>query len=93
MKKSAYLKKGKERDLIDALGTKATLFVPCLEGEAVIFKPAEPGCTLCLSRPAVSPPKGVIYPQSETLFSFTFKKDPEDQRRTLVDLGRPDRGA
>jgi sulfhydrogenase subunit beta (sulfur reductase) len=86
MKKSAYLKKGKERDLIDALGTKANLFVPCLEGEAVIFKPAEPGCTLCLSRPAVSPPKGAIYPQSETLFSFTFKKDPEDQRRTLVDL-------
>jgi sulfhydrogenase subunit beta (sulfur reductase) len=86
MKKSAYLKKEKEKDLIDALGTKARLFLPCLEGEAVVFKPAAPGSTLCLSRPAVSPPKGVVYPQSETLFSFRFNKDPEDPRRTLVDL-------
>jgi sulfhydrogenase subunit beta (sulfur reductase) len=86
MKKSAFLKKGKEGDLIDALGKKASLFVPCLEGDTVIFKSAEPGCTLCFSRPAVSSPKGVIYPQSETLFSFRFRKDPQDQRRTLVDL-------
>jgi ferredoxin len=86
MKTSAYLRKGRERDLIDALATKATLFIPCLEGETVMFKPAKPGYTLCLSRPAVSPPKSAIYPQSETLFSFRFKKDPEDQRRTVVEL-------
>ncbi len=86
MKKSGYLKKQKEREFIAALGAKASVFAPCLEGETVVFKPAEPGCTLCLSRPAVSPPKSVIYPQSETLFSFRFKKDPEDPRRTLVDL-------
>ncbi len=86
MKKAGYLKKQKEKEFIAALGAKARVYAPCLEDEAVIFKPAEPDSTICLSRPAVSSPKGVIYPQSETLFSFKFKKDPEDARRTLVDL-------
>jgi len=86
MKKIGYLKKQKEKEFIGAIGAKARVYAPCLEGEAVLFKPAEPGSTICLSRPAVSPPKSVVYPQSETLFSFRLKKDPEDSRRTLVDL-------
>jgi len=86
MRKLGYLRKGKEKELIEALGKKATLFFPCLEGDTVLFKRATDGHTLYLARPAASPPKNIIYPQSETLVSFEFKKDPNDARRTLIDL-------
>ena len=86
MKKAGYLKKQKEKEFIAALGAKARVYAPCLEDEAVLFKPAEPDSAICFSRPAVSSPKSAIYPQSETLFSFRFKKDSEDPRRTLVEL-------
>lgn len=86
MKKTGYLKKEKEKEFLATLSAKARLFAPILSGETVLFKEAESDSLLCLARPAVSSAKSVIYPQSETLFSFRFKKDPEDAHRTLVNL-------
>ena len=41
---------------------------------------------VCLDRPAQGAPKGVIFPQSETLFTFTFDKDPDEPQKTRVSL-------
>ena len=56
-------------------------------------EPAEPppsrtdtGVSLCLDRPAQGAPKGIIFPQSETLFTFAFSKDPDEPQKTRVSL-------
>ena len=65
-------------------------------------KPAEPppsssdtGVSVSLDRPAHGAPKGVIFPQSETLFTFAFSKDPDEPQKTRVSLDaeRPQRDA
>lgn len=71
---------------IEALSKKAIVHVPCLEGDTVIFRPFSTERTLCFERPANVPPKPVIFPQSETLFSFKFNKDPENQQKVAVEL-------
>ena len=81
-----FLSKEKINNLIEALNKKFQVFVPVLEGEVVLFKPFDPGKTLCLSRPANLHPKAVIFPQSETLFKYNFQKDPEDSKKESVEL-------
>ena len=44
------------------------------------------GDAVCLDRPAHSAPKGVIYPQSETLFTFGFTAGPDAPQKTRVSL-------
>lgn len=81
-----FIPKEKWGAFIEGLSKKATLHVPCREGDTVVFRPFSPERTLCFERPANMPPKSVIFPQSETLFSFRFKKDPENPQRVTVEL-------
>ena len=86
MTEYGFLPKEKINTLIETLSKKFQVFVPIQEGDVVLFKLFEPEKTICLTRPANLPPKGVIFPQSDMLFRFNFQKDPEDPKKVSVEL-------
>lgn len=86
MADTGFIPKEKWGAFIEGLAAKSQVWVPCLEGHTVIFRPYSKDKNLCFERPANSPPKGVIFPQSDNLFSFTFKKDPENPQKVMVEL-------
>ena len=86
MADTGFVQKEKLHDFLNELSKDAVVYAPCLEGDTVIFKAFDSGRTLCLDRPANNPPKLAVFPQSETLFSFKYKKDAEDPRKMSVEL-------
>jgi len=86
MAKPGYLPKEKLNPLIEDLSKKFRVFVPCQDGDAVLFQPFDPKKTLSLERPANTPPKSVIFPQSDTLFKFNYRKDPDDPKKEAIEL-------
>ncbi|TFG90074.1 MAG: hydrogenase [Syntrophobacterales bacterium] len=86
MADTGFIPKEKWGAFIEGLASKAQVWVPCLEGDIVIFRPLGKDQTLCFERPANSPPKEVIFPQCDKLFSFTFNKDAENPQKVLVEL-------
>jgi sulfhydrogenase subunit beta (sulfur reductase) len=86
MADTGFVPKEKWKSFIEGLAKDAKVYVPCIEGETVVFQPFGHDKTLCFERPANSPPKPIIYPQSETLFQFVFKKDPEDPQKVSTEL-------
>jgi sulfhydrogenase subunit beta (sulfur reductase) len=86
MAETAFIPKEKWGAFIEGLSAKALVYVPCIEGDTVIFRPFSKDKTLCFERPANTPPKGVIFPQSDTLFSFEFLKDSESPQKVDIEL-------
>jgi len=86
MAKPGYLPKEKLNKLIEALNKKIRVFAPYPDGDTVLFQPYDPAKTICLTQPATIPPKAIIFPQTETLFTFNFQKDPEDPKKAPVEL-------
>ena len=87
MKREAgFIPKDGWNAFLASLAKRFNLYVPCREGETILFQPYHAESVICLDRPAASAPKGVIFPQSETLFSFELKKKAEDPRKVDVEL-------
>ena len=86
MADTGFIAKEKWGAFIESLSAKAQVYVPCLEGDTVVFRPFSKEKTLCFERPANTPPKSVIFPQSDTLFSFKFIKDPDNPQKVAVEL-------
>ena len=80
MADTGFLPNDKVASLLEALSRKQKVFVPIREAGVVRFMPYGPEATLCFERPANLPPKDIIFPQSDALFSFSYTKDPEDPR-------------
>jgi ferredoxin len=86
MTDTGFLPNDKIASLLEALSRKYEVFVSIQEAEVVRFKPYSSGATLCFERPANLPPKDVIFPQSDALFSFSYVKDPEDPKNVSIEL-------
>jgi sulfhydrogenase subunit beta (sulfur reductase) len=86
MADTGYLPKEKEKEFFAALSKDRLLYVPCVEGDTVLFRVYSPESEICFDRPANSPPKPIIYPQSETLFSFAFKKNADEPQKMSVEI-------
>jgi sulfhydrogenase subunit beta (sulfur reductase) len=84
MAKTGFLPKEKIKDFLDALSKDAVVHVPVQEGDVVAFSPYSADADICLSRPANTSPKAVIYPQCDRLLSFEYIKDPEDPKKMSV---------
>lgn len=80
MAKTGFLPKEKMNAFLDALSKDAVVHVPIAEGEVVSFKPYAAGSEVCLTRPANTSPKSVIYPQCDRLLSFQYIKNPDDPK-------------
>ncbi len=81
---SGYLKQEDLAAWIDALSEENAVLAPQSQGNSVVFAPYAKGASLVLDRDATTSPKKSVFPQSETLMNYAFKKDPEDL--TKVDL-------
>jgi ferredoxin len=86
MADSGFVQKEKLNDYLNELSKNSVVYAPCLEGETVLFRTFGSGSRLCLDRPSHNPPKMAMLPQSETLFTFNFKKDAEDTKKMFVEL-------
>ena len=86
MTKAGFVPKDKLQDLIGSLTRKYLVYAPCEEGTTVLFNRFDPAKGICFDRPANSSPKSVIYPQSETLFSYCIEKNPEAPEKNRVEL-------
>lgn len=86
MKEAGFIPKDAWKAYVGSLAKRFDLYAPCKDGETVVFQAYAPDKEVCLDRPANTAPKGVIFPQSETLFSFSFKKDEEDPKKTDVEI-------
>ena len=86
MADTGFVPKDKWGAFIEGLSAKALLYVPCLEGDTVIFSRYGKEKELCFDRPAVSSPKSIILPQSEALFAFRFVKDPDNPQKLSIEL-------
>jgi len=86
MAKLGYLPKEKLTDFLENLKKKYRIYVPCQDGDAVLFQPFDGEKPLCLDRPATVSPKSVIFPQTDILFSFDYRKSSEDPKQVSIEL-------
>ncbi len=84
--KEGYIRRAAWAPFVESLALRRQVFAPFEEGEAVTFHRLEKDDPICLDRPANGAPKGVIFPQGETLFTFAFSKDPDEPQKTRVSL-------
>ena len=86
MTDKGYLPKDKWEPFIESLSNDLRVYAPCEDDGVITFQVFEKGKKIDLSRPSTSAPKGVMFPQSDSLFSFRFKKEPETPEKTAVEL-------
>lgn len=86
MTDKGYLPKDKWEPFIESLSNDFRVYAPCEDDGVVTFQVFEKGKKIDLSRPSTSAPKGVMFPQSDTLFAYKFKKEPETPEKTAVEL-------
>ena len=87
MAKTGFLPQEKVKDFLDALGKDAVVYAPVQEGDIVSFKPVSADADICLSRPANTSPKHVIFPQCDRLLSFEYiKDDPQDPKKMSLSV-------
>jgi ferredoxin len=86
MSKAGYIPKDAWKSFVESLTKRFAVYAPCKEGDTITFERLTGEKSICFDRPAHSSPKAVIFPQSETLFSFAMKKDPDQPRKTEVEL-------
>jgi ferredoxin len=84
--KEGYITKAAWPSFVAALAARCPVYAPCEDEETVLFRQIGEATAVCLDRPAHGAPKGVIFPQSETLFTFSFDKDPDAPQKTRVSL-------
>ncbi len=86
MREAGYLPKEAWKAFVEGLAKRFRLYAPHSEGDTITFQPFDPEKPLCLDRPAAAAPKGVVFPQSETLFAFEFKKESDQPQKTDIEL-------
>lgn len=70
--------------LAEAASSRQVL-APRQEGKSVLFRPWSPGTKITFARSTVSP-KGAVFPQCETLFTYKGTKDPQDPGKISLAL-------
>jgi len=87
MAEAKYISQDKLGKWLDELSQQMRVLAPVQEGEAVVFRPYEAGTEIRLEGQPTLPPKEAVFPASEELFAYTYRKDPEDPARTDVEIG------
>ncbi len=79
----------KEEDItgwLDELSSNYSVLVPAQDGDAIAFRHFDKEKDLPLNHQATAPPKEAVFPQTETLLRFEYRKDPEDLSRMNLEL-------
>lgn len=80
-----YLKSDDLMTWLAELAQENKVFAPRYEGDAVIFAPFDAKQEISIEQAATTPPKKTVFPQSEKLVDFVYRKDPEDLSRVMID--------
>ena len=75
MGRNGFLRKDRLEAYLNNLSKKGGLYVPKEEKGAIVFRKYSGVSELSLKKPATTPAKSIIYPQSETFFRFRFEKE------------------
>ena len=86
MKDTGYIAKSAWKAFVEGLSARYRVYAPCKDGETISFRLIQGTDEPCLDRPASAAPKAAIMPQSETLFGFLLKKNPDQPGKTEVEL-------
>ncbi len=84
--KEGYVSKAAFNAFVGGLTKRFEVWAPVDEGGTVFFRRLGATDQISLDRPAYGAPKGVVFPQSETFFTFVLSKDPQDLLKTEVAL-------
>lgn len=80
-----FLKSADLKAWLEELAKENEVFAPQHAGNAVIFAPFDPTQEVVREHAATMPPKKTVFPQSERLVDFTYRKDPEDLSRVMIE--------
>ena len=87
MAEAKYISQDKLGKWLDELSQQMQVLAPVQEGEAVVFRPYQTGTEIRLEGQPTLPPKEAVFPASEELFAYTYRKNPEDAAQTDVEIG------
>lgn len=86
MTADGYIPKDLWKSFVHDLSRRFCVYAPREEGDTVTFGRLAADDVPCLDRPAQSAPKGVIFPQSDTLFTFRITKEANEQKKNAIEL-------
>ena len=78
MAEAKFIANDKLTAWLDELSATMRVLAPARQGDAVVFVPYAQGQTLELGREATAPPKSTVFPASEDLLRYDYRKNPED---------------
>lgn len=86
MAEAKYLHHDKLSAWLQELSGRMRVLAPVGQGDAVVFAPFAPDVRLELDKQATTPPKGVVFPASEELLRYDYRKNPEQPGQVDVEL-------
>jgi len=81
-----FLSADKLTQWLEELSRTSTVLAPTQEDDAVVFRPYDPDRELRLERQPTMPPKEALFPGSETLLQYQYRKDPENPGKQTVEV-------
>ncbi len=90
MTERKFLSPDRLQDWLHDIQQEAILFVPTEQDGAIRFEIFDPQKGCALERKPTAPPKRALFPQTETLLSYRYQKDPESPDRYRLELKEPE---
>ncbi len=85
MERAKYLQDNNLKPWLAELSQTNTVFAPRWQGDVLLFVPFDPNKDMAIDGQATLSPKETLFPRSETLFDFTYRKDPDDLGKMLME--------
>ncbi|SDB14065.1 4Fe-4S dicluster domain-containing protein [Desulfonatronum thiosulfatophilum] len=86
MAEAKFIANDKLTAWLDELSGRMRVLAPTRQGDAVVFAPYAPGQQVELDAEATAPPKSAVFPASEELLRYDYRKDPENLGQVEVEL-------
>lgn len=84
-KGARFLATEKIAELLERLRDNYRVLAPVKVSDTIVlFQEFKEGAPLALDRQATAPPKEIIFPQTECLLTYTYRKNPEDLAKNEV---------
>jgi sulfhydrogenase subunit beta (sulfur reductase) len=86
MAEAKFISNDKLTAWLDELSGQMRVLAPTRQGDAVVFAPYASGHSVELAREATAPPKQAVFPASEELLRYDYRKNPENLGQVEVEL-------
>lgn len=90
MTERMFLSHDRLDDWLNEIRQEARLFVPTERDGAVHFEPFDPERGCALGQKPTAPPKRALFPQTETLLRYRYRKDPEHPDSYSLEVEEPE---